>query len=60
MSYNMYRMYFDPTEYVVVGERQLKTIIRYYAVFNLKANESNLQLERAMVRHLQEMLGCEE
>ncbi len=59
MSYNIYKMYFEPTEYWILGERQLKTIIRYYAVFNLKANESNLKLEEAMVHHLKEMFSSE-
>ena len=57
MSYNMYKMYFDPTEYRLVGERQLKTTIQYYAAFHLKANAANLKLEQAMVGYLQEMLG---
>ena len=59
MSYNMYKMYFDPTDYFVFGGRQLKTIIRYYAVFNLKANEANLKIEEAMVKYLREMFTSE-
>ncbi len=59
MSYNMYKMYFDPTDYFVFGGRQLKTIIRYYAVFDLKANEANLKIEEAMVKYLREMFTSE-
>lgn len=55
VSYNMYKMYFEPTEYLIVGERKLKTVIKYYAAFNLKANTGNLQLEQMMIKYLREM-----
>lgn len=56
LNYNMYRLHFDPTEYIVFHERKMRDKIQYYAAFNLPANETNALLERLMVDYLEEML----
>lgn len=59
INYNMYRMHFDPTEFLIVREKTLKTQIRYYVAFNLKSTDKNLRLEQEMVKYLKEMLSCQ-
>jgi len=56
LNYNTYRLHFDPTEYIIFHERNMKEKIRYYAVFNLPENKVNVELEQEMVKYLEEML----
>lgn len=55
MTFSMYKMSFEPTEYQIFMEREAKTI-RYFVVFNLKKNSANLKLERELVSYLKEVL----
>lgn len=59
INYTMYRMHFDPTEYVIIREKQLKKPIQYYAVFNLRLTAHNMRLEQEMVKYLKEVLTCD-
>lgn len=57
LTWNAYRMHFDPREYIILREKQTKVPIQYYAVFHLKKNKNNQLLEQEMVRYLQEVLS---
>ncbi|MBQ2777325.1 MAG: LysR family transcriptional regulator [Peptococcaceae bacterium] len=56
MNYNMYRLHFNPTEYIAFHERRMRKKIQYYAVFNLPPSEANALLEKELVNYLEEML----
>ena len=56
LTYNHYKMHFDPLEYVALRERPLDKEIKYYAAFHLSENEKNKLLEQELVHYLQEIL----
>ena len=60
LTYNLYRMYFDPREYVVFDEREAKTVLNYYVAFHLSNTEKNRKLESELVRYLKEILEEDE
>ena len=56
LTYNHYKLHFDPLEYVALRERPLHRTIKYYAAFHLTENNKNKKLEQELVRYLQEIL----
>lgn len=56
LTYNHYKLHFDPLEFIVFRERPLKQEISYYAAFHLSENEKNKLLEQELVHYLQEIL----
>ena len=56
LTYNHYKLHFDPLEYVSIGERPLDREINYYVAFHLSENERNQKLEKELVRYLKEIL----
>lgn len=55
MSYGMYRMYFDPTEFEIIGECE-KRVGKYYAAFHLRQTEQNMRLEDDIIKVLREIM----
>lgn len=60
LTHNLYRMYFDPREYVVFEEKEAKTTVNYYIAFHLSETENNKRLEKELVHYLKEILEEEE
>ena len=60
LTQNLYRMYFDPREYVIFDEREAKTVLNYYVAFHLSDTEKNRKLEQELVRYLKEILEEDE
>ena len=56
LTYNHYKLHFDPLEYIAFRERPLNREIKYYAAFHLTENEKNKKLEQELVRYLTEIL----
>lgn len=56
LTHNLYRLYFDPREYIIFDEKEMQTKIQYYVVFHLKDSEKNRKVERELVRYLKELL----
>lgn len=56
LTYNHYKLHFDPLEYVVLNERVQHKDINYYVAFHLPENEKNKKLEQELVRYLKEIL----
>ena len=56
LTYNQYRMYFDPREYIVFEEKEAKTTLNYYVAFHLSDTEKHKKLEKELVRYLKEVL----
>ena len=56
LTYNHYKLYFDPLEYVILSERPLEREINYYVAFHLAENEHNKRMETELVRYLKEIL----
>ena len=56
LTYNHYKLHFDPLEYIALRERPLDKEIKYYAAFHLKDTENNKKLEQELVHYLQEIL----
>lgn len=60
LNYSAYRLHFDPNEYVVLGEKAMREMLQYYAVFHLPNNATNMALEQALVAYLENLLRGEE
>ncbi len=60
LTQNLYRMYFDPREYIIFDEKDAKTVLNYYVAFHLSDTEKNKKLEYELVRYLKEILEEDE
>ena len=56
LTHNLYRLYFDPRNYIVFNEKTAKTKVQYYVAFNLSNTEKNKAIEQALVHYLKEIL----